>query len=147
MQLYSISNMSWTRPLCRATFNRAPSNRWSLMTMRQATTTTHASSIGNAYGANRQEAIKWFAKTTLGCTMAGLALSLTMLNDHNLAPVYEKMEDMRKGLKAIAKEYGMSARIPLVPEAHAFSLPDHGLHPPHYPWEHHKLWVSYDHAA
>ncbi|RKO96613.1 hypothetical protein CXG81DRAFT_11306 [Caulochytrium protostelioides] len=31
--------------------------------------------------------------------------------------------------------------------AHAFSTPDHGLHPVHYPWDHNGAFATYDHAA
>ncbi|KAI8809689.1 cytochrome c1 [Cladochytrium replicatum] len=37
--------------------------------------------------------------------------------------------------------------LPLLPEAQAFSDAAHGLHAPHFPWEHRKPWKSYDHAA
>ncbi|TPX30556.1 hypothetical protein SmJEL517_g05896 [Synchytrium microbalum] len=112
--------------------------------LRQASTNT-AQQAG-AFGNNRREVITWAAKTAVGCTIAGLALSATVLNDDNMAPVYEKMEAMRKSIKSLAKDYGTGLRIPLT-EAHAFSLPDHGLHPPHYPWDHHAWWKSYDHAS
>ncbi|KAI8998298.1 cytochrome c1 [Gaertneriomyces semiglobifer] len=37
--------------------------------------------------------------------------------------------------------------INIFPEAHAFSSADHGLHPPHYPWDHYKPWKTFDHAS
>ncbi|KAI8816275.1 cytochrome C1 family-domain-containing protein [Fimicolochytrium jonesii] len=41
---------------------------------------------------------------------------------------------------------GLEIELPFT-TAHAFSTADHGLHAPHYPWEHHKFYKTYDHAA
>ncbi|TPX50695.1 hypothetical protein SeLEV6574_g00759 [Synchytrium endobioticum] len=147
------SNMSWSRPICRTALIHSPSSSLSpsstikMMSMSMRRYSASPSTTAGPFGANRQDAWKWFAKTTIGCSIAGLALSFTILNDANLAPLYDKMQSIKKLVKSTAKDWGMSISIPLLPEAHAFSLPDHGLHPPHYPWDHHKLWLSYDHAS
>lgn len=42
--------------------------------------------------------------------------------------------------------FHVGLRVP-VRTLHAFSLPDHGLHPPHHPWDHRQLTKSFDHDA
>jgi ubiquinol-cytochrome c reductase cytochrome c1 subunit len=107
--------------------------------------TTHLQSA-SPFGANRREKFVWFAKSTLACAAMGLTLSATILTDENLAPVYDKMDVVRKGVRKLVKDWGVGLRVPIT-EAHAFSLPDHGLHPPHFPWDHHSWLKTYDHAA
>ena len=34
----------------------------------------------------------------------------------------------------------------IIPTINAFSLPSHGLHPPHFNWDHYPMTKSYDHS-
>ncbi|KAJ1546035.1 cytochrome c1 [Nowakowskiella sp. JEL0078] len=92
----------------------------------------------------------WYAKTAAACGVAGFLVSEYVLTDERLEPVYETLWSARQSLMRKAQELGMN-KITIVPsilgEAHAFSDLSHGLHAPHFDWEHQKMWKSFDHAA
>jgi hypothetical protein len=79
----------------------------------------------------------WLGKAAAGSLLGGYALSTYVLTDERLAPLASATASVLKS----CQEAG------LLPQGHAFSTADHGLHPAHYPWDFHKFWVSYDHAA
>lgn len=79
----------------------------------------------------------WLGKATAGSLIGGYILSNSVLTDERLAPLVKASYSVLKTFQ----EAG------LLPQGHAFSTADHGLHPAHYPWDFHKFWVSYDHAA
>ncbi|KAJ3124009.1 cytochrome c1 [Nowakowskiella sp. JEL0407] len=92
----------------------------------------------------------WYAKTAAACAISGLLLSQYVFTDERLEPVYEKLWMARQAMIRKAREIGMD-KVAIVPtifgEAEAFSDLSHGLHAPHYDWEHRKMWKSFDHAA
>ncbi|KAI9094708.1 cytochrome C1 family-domain-containing protein [Phlyctochytrium arcticum] len=61
-----------------------------------------------------------------------------------MAPVYRSASQAAAALKSKMEELGLELPVTV---AHAFSTVDHGLHAPHYPWEHQKPWKTFDHAA
>jgi hypothetical protein len=73
--------------------------------------------------------------TLLGCSGAAFLTSEYILTDDRLSSLQEKAREMMGVLKIE------------VPTVHAFSTPDHGLHPAHLPWESDKWSKTYDHAA
>lgn len=85
---------------------------------------------------------RWFARQAVICGVFALAISSTEMSDSIVEEGYSRALDFASWVGKIMQENGLK-----LPEALAFSVPDHGLHPPHYPWEHKKFYRSYDHAA
>ena len=96
-----------------------------------------SSSSSNPFGNNRKESLIWFAKATAGAGLLGYALSETVFSD-------ERVESFSRSLQSTL---GIDLSTLFGVQAHAFTLIDNGQHPAHYPWEHHSLWKTYDHAA
>jgi hypothetical protein len=92
---------------------------------------------------NKQNLI-WLGKATSASVFLGYTISTFCLTEENLKPVYAKTFQVASLLSKKAKDMGFELPFEL---AHAFSTADHGLHAAHYPWDFHKFWVSYDHAA
>ncbi|KAJ3044763.1 cytochrome c1 [Rhizophlyctis rosea] len=105
-------------------------------------TTTPASSPF----ADRRAAVTWLAKAAAGSLVAGYTLSEYVFTDERLAPVNEAVYNVAQAVSKKAKEMGLEVKLPFL-EAHAFSMPDHGLHPPHYPWDHYGWNKTFDHAS
>ncbi|KAJ3268680.1 cytochrome c1 [Terramyces sp. JEL0728] len=94
----------------------------------------------SAFGETRKDSMLWFAKATAGSALLGFAVSEFVLTD-------ERMESINNSWDSLlnkSEEYGIS--LPFR-KAHAFSTADHGLHPPHFPWEFDKFYKTFDHAA
>lgn len=82
--------------------------------------------------------------TKVTCSVvAGVGISEYVLTDERLAPLYSKASRLVDSVQDKAAKYGFS----FVAHASGFSTPDHGLHPPVYPFEFKKWWATYDHAA
>ena len=96
--------------------------------------------------ADRKAAATWLAKAAAGSLVAGYTLSEYVFTDERLAPVNEAVYKAAQAVSRKAKELGLEVKLPFL-EAHAFSMPDHGLHPPHYPWDHYAWNKTFDHAA
>ncbi|KNC97758.1 ubiquinol--cytochrome-c reductase catalytic subunit CYT1 [Spizellomyces punctatus DAOM BR117] len=105
-----------------------------------------ASTQAGPFGANRKAAMMWFTKAAAASAIVGYGISNYVLTDDRMAPVYKAVSEASTELKKKAKEFGIELEIPFT-VAHAFSTADHGLHPPHYPWDHYSPWKSYDHAS
>lgn len=86
---------------------------------------------------NRSQAVLWLSKATVGSALLGYTLSATLLNE-------DRLEHYRRALASLSASL---SELGVLPAASAFSTADHGLHAAHYPWDFHKFWVSYDHAA
>ncbi|KAI8586806.1 cytochrome C1 family-domain-containing protein [Geranomyces variabilis] len=97
-----------------------------------------------AFGADRKAAAAWFAKAAAGSAILGYGISNYVVTDDRLAPVTKAVAESMTALQKKAAEYGIEMPFTV---AHAFSTADHGLHPPHYPWDHAKPWKTYDHAS
>ena len=78
------------------------------------------------------------------CGILGYGISNYVLTDDRLEPVYEGVWTAYSKLAQAMERLGLE--IPFA-KAHAFSTADHGLHPPHYPWEHAKWWKTFDHSS
>ncbi|KAJ3020960.1 cytochrome c1 [Thoreauomyces humboldtii] len=98
---------------------------------RQASTTTTTASPFNG---DRKQALVWLTKAAAGSALLGYGLSNYVATDDRVNAVVVAAQKK-------AEELGFLS------VAHAFSTADHGLHPPHYHWEHSKPWKTYDHAA
>lgn len=96
------------------------------------------------FGADRKATMMWFTKAAAASAILGYGISNYVLTDDRMAPVYKSVAEVASSLKKKAEEMGLELPFTVV---HAFSTADHGLHPPHYPWEHYKPWKTYDHAA
>lgn len=86
----------------------------------------------------------WLGKAVLASALVSLTISNYVLTEERLEPLYASLSSLVTVVAEKARDLGIT--LPLT-EAYAFSTPDHGLHPTHYPWEHKKLWKSFDHAA
>ena len=104
------------------------------------------SSFISPFGQNRAEKTKWFAKAVVISSVLGFTLSNYVLTDEVLEPVYKAIDSGVATLRKKANDLGLDFNLTFL-EAHAFSTPDHGLHPTHYPWDFHTWWTSYDHSA
>lgn len=84
----------------------------------------------------------WFTKQVAICGAIALAVSSTETGDLVLEETYVRTSRILSWIGRFMDDIGLK-----MPEAFAFSVPDHGLHPPHYPWEHKKFYRTYDHDA
>lgn len=85
---------------------------------------------------------KWFLKNFLVCGLAAIAISTTETSDLVLEECCSKIAELWANFEGLLDKYNLK-----LPEAFAFSVPDHGLHPPHYDWDHKKFYRTYDHEA
>ncbi|KAI9025522.1 cytochrome C1 family-domain-containing protein [Hyaloraphidium curvatum] len=108
----------FARPLLRATATRF------------ASTAAGTASSGGAVSA------KSTILTLFGCSSAAYLTSEYLVTDERLASWQASLKEAVGGMTRI-----------VVPAGHAFSTPDHGLHPAHMPWESDKWYKTYDHAA
>ncbi|KAJ3227963.1 cytochrome c1 [Clydaea vesicula] len=71
----------------------------------------------------------WFGKSILFCGVTSYTITKYVWTDEN----------QQKLTKILINN--------TIPTAKAFSTPDHGLHAPHYPFDHHGLTKTYDHSS
>lgn len=88
-----------------------------------------------------------FTKSLTLSTLLGYLITKYTLDneviDNKLEPVYHQIYSSVNWLNSnVLSKMGFQ-----ISSALAFSTPDHGLHSPHYPWEHDKWWKTYDHKA
>lgn len=86
------------------------------------------------FSQQRKESLVWFSKALVGSTICGVAISEYVITD-------ERVDSAKSFLATQAEKLGFDMK------AYAFSTADHGLHPPHYPWEFQKFYKTFDHAA
>jgi ubiquinol-cytochrome c reductase cytochrome c1 subunit len=91
----------------------------------------------SAFGNTNKEKAKFFASALLISSAGGLVISNIILTD-------ERIETLSRTTAKAFERLGI--RYPFN-QAQAFSTADHGLHPPHFPWEFEKFYKTFDHSA
>jgi ubiquinol-cytochrome c reductase cytochrome c1 subunit len=100
---------------------------------RHGKTLATTSAFGNTY----KDKAKFFASALLISSAGGLVISNIILTDERIDSLSHKVAQAFERL---------GIRFPFN-RAEAFSTADHGLHPPHFPWEFEKFYKTFDHAA